>query len=181
MHDVLSTRTDEQRIWFLATLGRDELLQRLAPLDLPTAVTHDPVACAQWMVYASPTRNPAAWRATEELLQPLDSAAAFTVVAPADPTPVTHLGLVPVIRRRTEGNVTGLYAELMLFEQGGLVNQAAYRLSRLPEERNWIIDTNFGLSGGVPSHQPFGSARLGRRRTVQKAVAAELDRLAEGL
>ncbi|MGW3308169.1 hypothetical protein ACWDG9_16465 [Streptomyces sp. NPDC001073] len=185
MHDVLTTRTDEQRIWYLATLGRDDLLQRLAPLDLSTAITHDPIGCARWMVLAAHTHNRAAWELTQEVLQPLADASAFVVVVDVtvggEPEPVSNVGLVTAIRRRTEGDVTGLYAELMLFEQGGLVNQAAYRLSRLPHEKHWIIDTNYGPFGAIPSDQPFGSSRLGRRRTVQPVVAAELDQLAEGL
>ncbi|MEU5476654.1 hypothetical protein [Streptomyces mirabilis] len=181
MHDdtALTTRTDEQRIWYLATLGRAELLQQLAPLELSTAITHDALACARWMVLAAHTHNRAAWEIAQNVVQPLASASAFVVMTDEEPEPVSHVALVPTIRRRTEGDITGLYAELLLFEQGGLVNQGAYRLSRLPQERHWIIDTNYGPIGA--SDQPFGSSRLGRRGTLRPAVTTELDRLAEGL
>jgi hypothetical protein len=132
-------------------------------------------------VGANPGRHPAAWQAAQEILRNLDHAARFTAVTEDEDEPITHTVLVPALARRTEGDITGLYAEVMILEEGGLINNESYRLSKLPRETTWIIDTHYGSTGACRSHQPFGSTRLGRRRTLPQPFITELDHLAQRL
>ncbi|RLU82011.1 hypothetical protein CTZ27_31110 [Streptomyces griseocarneus] len=171
--------TEEQQIWYLATLGRTALLRQLAPLDTPVlaTLTHDPLSCARWAVLASGRLAPEAQQAVESALRPLVGAVSFSVTLTIDDEPVHHTGIVTVLAERTAGTVTGQYAELMLLEHGGLANKAAFRLSRMPTDKGWIIDADFQPSGHPAAHRPFGSARGGRNRTVLPPVAAELNRL----
>ncbi|MFD0622468.1 hypothetical protein ACFQ2K_06095 [Streptomyces sanglieri] len=88
-----------------------------------------------------------------------------------------HTGIVPVLGEREAGDVTGWYAELLLFEHSALLNKAAYRLSRMPGDRTWIVDSDFHPSGHPGTLHAFGSKRLGRTRTLLPPFVAELDRL----
>ncbi|MFF4531538.1 hypothetical protein ACFY1P_19995 [Streptomyces sp. NPDC001407] len=172
--------SEKQKIWYLATLGRTALLQQLSQLGtlVPTSLTHDPLSCARWAVLASGRLTPEAQQAVESALLPLADAASFSVTLTIDDAPVHHTGIVPVFTEHTAGAVTGQYAELMLLEHGGLANKAAFRLSRMPTDKGWIIDADFQPSGIPAAQRPFGSARGGRNRTVLPPVAAELNRLA---
>ncbi|MEU6349978.1 hypothetical protein ABZ896_11690 [Streptomyces sp. NPDC047072] len=169
-------RTDAEQIWYLATLGRERLLRALAPLGLPAAVTHDPLSLAARVVSATPGNG--MHRAGQSVLRPLFAAKTFSVTVTSDDGAVDFTGLVPALGQRTAGGATGLYAELLLFSRDGLENKAAFRLSLMPTDKKWIIDTEFQPSGHPGVQQPFASARLGRKRTVLAAFAAELDRLA---
>ncbi|MFJ5850453.1 hypothetical protein [Streptomyces sp. NPDC092903] len=169
--------TRDQHIWYLATLGRDALLRALAPLDLPTSATHDPLSLATRCVIADPIGFPEVHQAAQHVLRQLADAKTFTVTDTHDGDPVQFFGIVPVIGEHTAGGVTGQYAELLLLEQDDLMNKGAFRLSRMPKDPTWIIDTDFQPSGHPRVQQPFGSSRLGRKRVVLAPVAAELDNL----
>ncbi|MFE3558383.1 hypothetical protein ACFXKW_26505 [Streptomyces sp. NPDC059193] len=175
--NTFAPTTEQRQIWYLATLGRDALLRELAPLGFASSTTHDPMGLAAQIVSA-PLSVPAAHQAAQTVLRPLLAAETFSVSIMDDLGSEEHLGIVPVIGEHTAGAVTGLYAELLLFDLSGLLNKAAYRLSRLPDDRTWIIDTEFQPSGVPATQRPFGSSRLGRNRTVLAPFAAELDRLA---
>jgi hypothetical protein len=170
--------TEDRNVWYLATLGREALLRQLTLLNIPSSVTHDPLGLAYLVVRDLEISRPDVRQATETILRPLVDAATFSVTLEVQGEPVEHTGIVPVIAERSAGPVTGHYAELMLFDLSGLMNRAAFRLSRLPAETHWIIDTSFHPSGTPDAERPFGSARGGRRRTVPSPAAAELDRLA---
>ncbi|MEU5958157.1 hypothetical protein [Streptomyces sp. NPDC047525] len=169
--------TRDQHIWFLATLGRDALLRALAPHNLPAAATRDPLSLAARCVIADPIGFPEAHRAAQTVLRQLTEAKTFSVTVIDDCGSVRFTGVVPVIGEHTAGGVTGQYAELLLLEEGGLMSKAAFRLSRMPTDTTWIIDTDFRRSGHPGAQQPFGSSRLGRKRTVLAPFASELDRL----
>lgn len=123
---------------------------------------------------------PAAWQEVQDILGRLDNAARFAAVTEDedDDGPVTHTGIVPVITQRTEGDISGLYAEVMIFEEGGLISNASYRLSKLPGEATWIIDTHYDATGARRCHQPFGSTWIGRNLTLHRPFVTELDRIA---
>lgn len=175
--DTTDPGTRDQHIWYLATLGRDALLRALAPLNLPASATHDPLYLAARCVTADPIGFPEAHQAAQKVLRQLSEAKTFTVTLTNDSGPVQFTGIVPVIGEHTVGGVTGQYAELLLLEQGDLMNKAAFRLSRMPKDTTWIIDTDFQPSGHPVAQQPFGSSRLGRKRAVLAPVTAELDDL----
>ncbi|WP_424892335.1 hypothetical protein [Streptomyces sp. XH2] len=178
--NITAPSTEEQQIWYLATLGRPALLRHLASTDVPPAAVliHDPLDCPHWAVLAFGCLAPQAKRAVQSALRPLADARSFCVTLTIDDTPVHHTGIVPVLAEETTGAVTGQYAELMLLEHGGLANKAAFRLSRMPTDKGWIIDADFQPSGTPAAQRPFGSARGGRNRAVLPPVAAELNRLA---
>jgi hypothetical protein len=176
--DANDPSIEERDTWYLATLGREALLRHLAPLGIPSSVTHDPLDCARWIVRAAPGSRHDVRRAADAALLPLTGAESFSVSLDVEGEAVEHLGIVPVIGEHSAGTVTGQYAEVLLFERGGLMNRAAFRLSRLSGEKHWIIDTSFQPSGVTQAERPFGSGRGGRKRTVPAPVAAELDRLA---
>ncbi|WNI20130.1 hypothetical protein [Actinacidiphila sp. ITFR-21] len=176
--DTTKLSTEDQHVWYLATLGREALLRQLALLDIPSSVTHDPLGLAYLVVRDLGVSRPDVRQATEAILRPLVGAATFSVALEVQGEPVEHAGIVPVIAERSAGSVTGQYAELMLFDLSGLMNRGAFRLSRLPAETHWIIDTSFHPSGAPDAERPFGSARGGRRRAVPSPAAAELNRLA---
>jgi hypothetical protein len=171
-----ASRTDAEQIWYLATLGRDALLRALEPLGLSASVTHDPLNLAAYVVASSPGNG--IHRAGQAVLRTLFEAQAFSVTVTDELGPVDFTGVVPAIGQHSAGGASGLYAELLLFSKDGLENKAAFRLSRMPTDKKWIIDTDFQPSGHPGVQQPFGSSRLGRKRTVLAAFAAELDRLA---
>lgn len=175
-----ASRSDTEQIWYLATLGRDALLRSLAPLGLSSAITHNPLSLATHVVASTPGR--ALHEIGQAVLQPLLTAKAFTVTVTSDDIPTTFTGVVPVIEKHTAGGgATGLYAELLLFSMEGLSNKAAFRLSRMPTDKNWIIDTDFHPTGHPDLQRPFGSSRMGRTRALLPPFSAELDRLAAEL
>ncbi|WP_250569084.1 hypothetical protein [Streptomyces sp. CJ_13] len=166
-----------QQYWYLVTLGRDALLRELAPLKLPDFVTRDPLTLAGRCLAADPIGFPEAHQAAERALAPLRGARTFTATVTEEDTTMVHTGVVPVLGEREAGGITGWYAELLLFEHGTLLNKAAYRLSRMPGDRTWIVDSDFEPSGHPGRLQTFGSGRLGRKRTLLPPFVAELDRL----
>lgn len=172
---IPSTRT--QQYWYLATLGRDALLRELAPLKLPAFSTDDPLSLAGRCVIAEPIGHPEAHQAAQRALSPLRTARTFTATVTDEDTTLEFTGVVPVLTEREAGGVTGWYAELLLFEHSALLNKAAYRLSRMPDDRTWIIDSDFQPSGHPGTLQPFGSRRLGRKRTLLPSFVAQLDHL----
>ncbi|WP_328373058.1 hypothetical protein OG800_49595 (plasmid) [Streptomyces sp. NBC_00445] len=174
--NAAAPRTNAEQTWYLATLGREALLRALVPLGLSTAITHDPLALAAYVVAANPGNG--IHRAGQVTLRPLFEGKAFSVTVTDDVGPVDFTGVVPMIGQHTAGGATGLYAELLLFSKDGLENKAAFRLSRMPADTKWITDTEFQPSGHPGMQQPFGSSRMGRKRTVLAPFAAELDRLA---
>lgn len=169
-------RTDAEQIWYLATLGREALLRALVPLCLSTSITHDPLNFAAHVVAASPGNS--VHRAGQTVLRPLFEAKTFSVTVIVDDSPVPFTGVVPASGQHTASGATGLYAELLLFSEDGLQDKGAFRLSWMPTDTNWIIDTEFQPNGHPGRQQPFGSSRLGRKRTVLATFAAELNRLA---
>ncbi|WP_331731626.1 hypothetical protein [Streptomyces sp. NBC_00073] len=169
------TSTRAQQYWYLATLGREALLRELAPLEFPASATHDPLSLAGRCVVADPIGCPDVHEAAERALSPLLTAKMFT--ATDEDTTVGHTGVVPVLAGRQAGDVTGWYAELLLFEHGALLNKAAYRLSRMPADRTWVIDSDFRPNGHPGTLRPFGSRRPGSKRTLPPPFVAELDRL----
>ncbi|MFI5822913.1 hypothetical protein ACIA8I_28030 [Streptomyces rishiriensis] len=175
--DTMTPTTRAQQYWYLVTLGRDALLRELAPLKLSEALTRDPLALAERCLAADPIGFPEAHQAAERALAPLRAARTFTATITDEATTVEHTGVVPVLGERQAGNVTGLYAELLLFEHSTLLNKAAYRLSRMPGDRTWIVDSDFQPNGHPGTLQSFGSSRLGRKRTLLPPLVAELDRL----
>ncbi|MEV7465263.1 hypothetical protein AB0O20_01960 [Streptomyces kronopolitis] len=174
-----ASRSDAEQIWYLATLGREALLRSLAPLGLSSAVTHDPLSLATHVVTSTPGR--AIHQIGQAVLQPLLTARAFTVTVTSDDIPTAFTGVVPVIGEHTAGGATGLYAELLLFSMEGLSDKAAFRLSRMPTDKTWIIDTDFRPTGHPDLQRPFGSSRMGRKRAPLALFSAELDRLAAEL
>ncbi|MFI6688443.1 hypothetical protein [Streptomyces sp. NPDC050485] len=172
---IPSTRTQEY--WYLATLGHGALVREFAPLELPASATHDPLALAGRCLVADPIGYPEAHQAAERALAPLRAARTFTATITDEDTTQEHTGVVPVLDERQAGDVTGWYAELLLFEHSTLLNKAAYRLSRMPGDRTWIIDSDFQPSGHPGTLRPFGSRRPGSKRTLLPPFVAELDRL----
>ncbi|GLX22583.1 hypothetical protein [Streptomyces lavendulae] len=170
--------TRAQQLWYLATLGHEALLRELGPLSLPASATHDPLSLAGRCLIADPIGYPEAHQAAERVLAPLHTAQTFTTTVPDEDNPVEHTGIVPVLEERQAGAVTGWYAELLLFEHSALLNRAAYRLSRMPGDRTWIVDSDFQPSGHPGTLRPFGSRRPGSgKRTLLPPFVAELDRL----
>ncbi|MFE0777982.1 hypothetical protein [Streptomyces sp. NPDC058861] len=174
--DTMAPTTHAQH-WYLATLGRDALLRELSDLELPDFVTRDPLSLAGRCVIAEPIGHPEAYRATQRALAPLRTALTFTATVIDEDTTMEFTGVVPVLGEREAGGITGWYAELLLFEHGTVLGKAAYRLSRMPGDRTWIVDSDFNLSGHSRTLQAFGSSRLGRKRTLLPPFVAELDRL----
>ncbi|MEU2769832.1 MULTISPECIES: hypothetical protein [Streptomyces] len=175
--DTMPPNTRTQQHWYLATLGHEALLRELAPLDLPASVTHDPLTLAGRCLIADPIGYPEAHQAAERVLTPLRTAQTFTATVPDEDNALEHTGVVPVLEERQAGAVTGWYAELLLFEHSSLLNKAAYRLSRMPGDPTWIIDSDFQHSGRPGMLRPFGSRRPGSKRTLLPPFVAELDRL----
>ncbi|TGB15505.1 hypothetical protein [Streptomyces sp. MZ04] len=174
--DTTAPSPTTQQIWYLATLGHDALLQALAPLRLPTSVTYDPLSLAARVVAADPNRHSDFHRTGQAVLRPLFEATTFSVIVTDDFGPMEVTGVVPVIGEHTVDNLTGQYAELLLFDTSG--PSAAFRLSKMPGDKTWIIDTDFQPSGHPRTQQPFGSSRLGRKRTVRPPLISALNRLA---
>ncbi|MET9103799.1 hypothetical protein [Streptomyces antibioticus] len=175
--DTIPPDTHAQQHWYLATLGHEALLRELAPLELPASATQDPLALAARCLIADPIGYPQAHQAAERVLAPLHAARTFTTTVPDEDNSLEHTGVVPVLEERQAGAVTGWYAELLLFEHSTLLNKAAYRLSRMPGDPTWIIDSDFQPSGHAGTLRPFGSRRPGRKRTLLPPFVAELDRL----
>ncbi|WP_435057644.1 hypothetical protein [Streptomyces sp. bgisy060] len=169
--------TRAQQLWYLTTLGHEALLRELAPLKLPASATHDPLVLAGRCLNAEPIGYPEAHRAAERVLAPLRTARTFTATVTDEDDVVEHSGVVPVLEERQAGSVTGWYAELLLFEHGALLNKAAYRLSRMPGDRTWIVDSDFRPSGQPGTLRPFGSRRPGRKQTLLPPFVAGLDSL----
>ncbi|MFD9293432.1 hypothetical protein ACFWBV_35360 [Streptomyces sp. NPDC060030] len=152
-------------------------MRELAPLELPAYATHDPLVLAGRCLIADPIGYPEAHRAAERVLAPLRTAQTFTATVRDEDNALEHTGVVPVLEERQAGAVTGWYAELLLFEHSTLLNKAAYRLSRMPGDRTWIVDSDFQPSGRPGTLRPFGSRRPGSMRTLLPPFVAELDRL----
>ncbi|MFD8731484.1 hypothetical protein [Streptomyces sp. NPDC059611] len=175
--DTMPPDTHAQQHWYLATLGHEALLRELAPLELPGSATDDPLALASRCLIADPIGYPEAHQAAERVLSPLHTARTFTTTVPDEDISWEHTGIVPVLEKRQAGAVTGWYAELLLFEHSALLNKAAYRLSRMPGDRTWIIDSDFQPNGRPGTLRPFGSRRPGGKRTLLPPFVAELDLL----
>ncbi|MCL3999101.1 hypothetical protein [Streptomyces lavenduligriseus] len=176
--DTMHPDTHAQQHWYLATLGHKRLLRELASLELPASATHDPLALAERCLIADPIGYPEAHRAAELVLAPLHTAQTFTTTITDEDTVLQHTGVVPVLAERQAGAVTGWYAELLLFEHSTRLNKAAYRLSRMPGERTWIIDSDFLPTGHPGMLRPFASRRPGSgKRALLPPFVAELDRL----
>ncbi|MFZ3491858.1 hypothetical protein ACODT5_01210 [Streptomyces sp. 5.8] len=177
--NTMTPTTNDQQHWYLATLGHEALLRELASLKLPHSASHDPLALAGRCLVADPIGYPEAHQVAERVLAPLRAARTFTATIPDEDAVVEHTGVVPVLEERQAGAVTGWYAELLLFEHSALLNKAAYRLSRMPGDSTWIIDSDFQHSGHPGTLRPFGSRRRGPKRTLLPPFVAELDRLVE--
>ncbi|MFI2906725.1 hypothetical protein ACG2OD_00425 [Streptomyces sp. PDY-4] len=177
--DTMHPDTHAQQHWYLATLGHKALVRELASLGLPaSAATHDPLALAGRCLIADPIGYPEAHRAAELVLAPLHTARTFTATVTDEDNALGHTGVVPVLEERQAGAVTGWYAELLLFEHSTRLNKAAYRLSRMPGDPTWIIDSDFLPNGHPGMLRPFGSRRPGSgKRTLLPPFVAELDRL----
>jgi hypothetical protein len=181
--DTMPPDTRAQQHWYLATLGHKALLRELAPLKLPASATYDPLALAGQCLIADPIGYPEAHRAAERALAPLHTAETFTTAVTDEDNVLAYTGVVPVLEERQAGTVTGWYAELLLFEHSALLSKAAYRLSRMPADPTWIIDSDFQPNGHPWTLRPFGSRRPGdRQRSLLPPFVAELDCLiAQGL
>lgn len=176
--DTAKPITRSQEWFYLATLGRDALVRELAPYNLPASSTYDPLSLATACINAEPIGHPEAYWAAQQALAPLRTAHTFTGLVNDEDDTREFTGIVPVLEERQAGDVTGWYAELLLFQGDSLLDKAAYRLSRMPDDRTWIIDSDVRPSNvydGVL--QPFGSQRLGRKRTLLPPFVAQLDRL----
>ncbi|WP_234432035.1 hypothetical protein [Streptomyces sp. NRRL S-241] len=175
--DTMTPSTRTQQLWYLTTLGHEALLRALAPLKLPPSATHDPLVLAGQCLNADPIGHPETHRAAELVLAPMHGALSFTATVRDEDDVSEHTGVVPVLERRQAGAVTGWYAELLLFEHTALLNKGAFRLSLMPGDRNWVVDSDFQPSGHPGTLRPFGSRRTGGKRTLLPPFLAELDRL----
>ncbi len=177
--DTMTPDTHAQQHWYLTTLGHEVLVRELAPLKFPASGTHDPLALAAQCLIADPIGYPELHRVAEQVLAPLHTARSFTVSIADEDSVLEHTGIVPVLEERQAGAVTGWYAELLLFEHSALLNKGAFRLSRMPGDRTWVIDSDFQPSGHPGTLRPFGSRRPGSggKRTLLPPFLAELERL----